>query len=172
MKKVLLTLIALLLVVSFAGIIHAQQTSSVMMGVSANVGSTVTVSASSINFAGYNSANESWGQGSITVDAMWGLPLQIAINGGINGPGCPRFLRNATTPDQLAYEIFMPWSASPPMWGALWGDSPYGMTCYPTFMDMGQGAPFTYPVDAVIPAGQPITSAGLYSDVVTVTVYY
>lgn len=171
-KSALFLLCITVLVISSASIIYAQNSKSATMTVSVNIDAQVSVQTTTADFPEYTGITESWTSGNVTVNAKQGVPISIAINGGLNSDGCKRHIVNNQTGGLLDYIIFQPGTAVPySNWGVEWGDN--GATvCGAPYSNIGQGVPVTYFYDAVIPAGLPINSAGMYSDVVIVSVSY
>lgn len=125
-----------------------------------------------INFGQISSLNSAVsqtstpGSGSIVLQCTPGTPLTIGIGSGANtgNVAAGRFLAKGS--ERLRYQLYKDSAFS-----NVWGDGSNGATALSATFPSAGGTQ-NYPVYARLFSVTPLPSAGLYSDVVTVTVSY
>lgn len=100
--------------------------------------------------------------GSIQLQCTPGTALTISLNSGANAASGARYM--AKGGERLRYQLYQDAS-----YATVWGDQNSGT---PLSMTFPAGGTLSLPVYARLFASSPLPSAGLYSDVVTVTVTY
>lgn len=121
------------------------------------------ITATSVNFGGYDSYSQLDATGSVNVNCDAGLIYTVRIDAGANSGGgfTPRIARLAGGSDTTSYNLYRDSAHT-----EVWGDGTNN-----TFVRTGAGTG-TVEMLAVygrLPAGQKIV-AGVYSDALTVTV--
>ncbi|WP_313517625.1 spore coat U domain-containing protein [Pseudomonas sp.] len=145
-----------------------QLSASVQAGCVLGSGSADATSFGSIDFgqlAGLGAdvkAASSVSGGSIQLQCTPGTDLTISLNNGANGVSGVRYMAKGS--ERLRYQLYQDASYS-----TVWGDQNAGT---PMSMTFPAGGTLSLPVYARLFATSPLPSAGLYSDVVTVTVTY
>lgn len=151
--------------------------STAVVGVSATVVNTCTVTASAVVFGDYDplAANKSAplnASGAVALACTRGAAPSVGLGPGANGDGSARRMRGAGS-GLLTYELYKPSSTAPGagcLYGspAVWGDSAGGLLAPGA---VGDRKPRDYRICGQVGAGQS-PSAGSYSDTVVVTVNF
>lgn len=143
----------------------AAQSASASFQVTANVLRICTISATAIDFGGYDpiGANETAAAdqtGTLTIRCTRGTAWSVALDAGLHASGGRRMQHATTTTEYLPYELYSDtsrtavWDAATPVAGTAANRAPFGLTIY-----------------ARVPANQDALQ-GAYGDTVTATVNF
>jgi len=162
MKRLLIATTAVIAVVVAQDVRAATATGS--MGVTANVGTTCTVSATPLNFLTVNHLAVTNAQATVTVTCTAGGVYYVGLDPGGNFASATRNLKGTGTSSLLAYGLFQDAGYSIP-WGNTPGDGGNAV------MGTGTGSAQALTVYGQMPSGQTLT-ADVYGDTVSITVTY
>jgi len=141
-------------------------TATTTLPVSASVISVcIGLTATSLTFGNYDptSASPTYGSNSISMQCTLNNSYTIALNGGTTSGGTVALRKMTTGMQTLNYNLYTTSAHT-----VIWGDGSSGTS---TVAGTGTGLTQTYNVYGGIPVRQ-TSPAGVYSDVITVTVTY
>jgi spore coat protein U-like protein len=165
MKKIILSIVMILAGTVLSGGAYGA-TLTGTLDVSVTAVPACTMSVTGITFPDYVGLQVT-GNGDVTVTCAQTIPYNIALDGGLHFAGGTRLVTNIAN-NYIYYTLFQDAG-----FNVLWGDSDFAAT-YPngtSLPDTGTGVATPHTVYGVLSAGG-AGPPGLYTDTVTVTLYY
>jgi spore coat protein U-like protein len=167
-RNVLMLAVAGTLMIA-SGSAAAAETKTTTFGVSAVVNPNCIVSATALNFGGYDGTTAKTGTSGISVRCSTGTTFSVGLSAG-GGTFAQRLLSNSGS-NKLQYNLFTAAGPAAP----IWGDGTNSTITMPGLgagMSSGSAVPFTVYGELPDNAFNQGAPSGNYSDTITVTVTY
>lgn len=149
----------------------AAATRTTTFGVSAVVNPNCLVSATALNFGGYDGTAAKTGTSNISVRCSTGTIFSVALSAGNPGGTFAQRLLSGNGSNKLQYNLYTTASTT----GPIWGDGTNSTATMPGLgagMSAGSAQPFTVYGELPDNAFNQGAPSGDYSDTITVTVNY